>query len=332
MITGGPDGGACAGGAGDHRMAAGAGGRAIATAVLIVSHGTVQNLDDLAAFVTNIRRGRPPTPELVAELRRRYEAIGGSPLNAINAEIARKLQARLGMSVEWANRLWAPYTREAVALLASRGVRRIALVPLAPHSAHVYEADARAAADAHRVELTCAPNWGSNVALCEAFAARIASGLESAPSVERTCVVMTAHSLPRVAIEAGDPYEREVHAAAERVTAAVLRRTAPPARFALAFQSQGMSGGGAGGGQTEWLGPDLRATLDEAAAQGERHVLVAPIGFLADHVEILYDLDIEARAMAQERGLTFARVPSLNADDDFVGVLEEVVRAALAGS
>jgi protoporphyrin/coproporphyrin ferrochelatase len=298
---------------------------ATSTAALLVSHGTVQNLDDLGAFAANIRRGRPAPPELVAELRRRYEAIGGSPLNAITAEVARKLEAVLGIHVGWASRMWAPYARDVIGALAERGVRRIALVPLAQHSAHVYAADAKAAASAHGIELLCAPNWGLHDGLCEAFATRIAGAL--AAGAARACVVMTAHSLPRSVIDSGDPYESDVRGAAEKVAAAVLRRAAAPARFVVAFQSQG--GAGVDGSSLQWLGPDLRSTLDQAAGRGERHVVVAPIGFLADHVEILYDLDIEARAMAEDRGLTFERTPSLNADDDFVRVLDDVVRSVL---
>ena len=279
------------------------------TAALLVSHGSVQDLDELGAFLTNIRHGRPAPPELVAELRRRYEAIGGSPLNSINAEVARKLHVRLGTRVAWANRLWAPYIRDAIADLASQGVQRIALVPLAQYSAHVYEADARVAADARGITLACAPNWGSSIGLCEAFASRIAAALEAMPSPLHTCVVMTAHSLPRAVVESGDPYERDVRAAADRIAAAVLGRAPAPGRFALAFQSQGASAGG-DGRRVEWLGPDLPTILDEVVVRGERHVLAAPIGFLADHVEILYDLDIEAKAMARDRGLTFSRIPS----------------------
>lgn len=301
--------------------------RPASTAALLVSHGTVQDLDDLGSFATNIRRGRPAPSELVAELRRRYEAIGGSPLNAITAEVARKLEAVLGMHVGWASRMWAPYTRDGIETLAARGVRRIALVPLAQHSAPIYSGDARLAANAHGIELLCTPNWGSHDGLCDAFASRIARALAAGADAARTCVVMTAHSLPQSVIDSGDPYEREVRAAAEKVAAAVLHRTAAPARFVVAFQSQG--GAGVGGFAQPWLGPDLRATLDQAAGRGERHVVVAPIGFLADHVEILYDLDIEARAMAEDRRLTFERIPSLNSDDDFVSVLADIVGTLL---
>jgi ferrochelatase len=127
-------------------------------------------------------------------------------------------------------------------------------------------------------------------------------------------VILTAHSLPVSVIARGDPYERNLRASA----AAVAERLGPRVRTAVAFQSQGM------GARDAWLGPDLRAELDAAAARGDRRVVLAPIGFLADHVETLYDLDIEAAAMARERGLEMRRAPALGDDDDLVEVLAEV--------
>lgn len=290
-------------------------------AVLLVSHGSVDDLDDLVPFVTNVRRGHPPPPELVAELRRRYEAIGGrSPLNAINAELAGKLARRLGVRVALANRLWRPVVRDVVATLVAEGVRRLAVVPLAQHSGHVYAEDARRAVEGVDVDLRCASSWGGVSALSVAFASRIAATVAPLPESDRTTVVLTAHSLPRSIVDSGDPYEREVRGSAGDVEALVRQRLGRQVRMLLSFQSQGMSAG-PGGRPVEWLGPDLRATIDAAAARGDRHLVFSPIGFLADHVEILYDLDVEARAMATDRGLSYARVPSLNADDDFVEVL-----------
>lgn len=295
-------------------------------AVVVVSHGTVDDLDDLAPFVTNVRRGRPAPPELVAELRRRYEAIGGSPLNRINAELAAKLSARLGVPVVAANRLWSPLVRDVIAKLAREGVRRIGVVPLAQHSVHVYAEDAKRAAEGTGVELDCAPPWGSRPDLTAAFASRIAATLAGGGGA-RTAVVMTAHSLPRSVVDAGDPYERDVRASAEAIASAVRARLAgTEVSFLVAFQSQGM----AGAAPIEWLGPDLRAALDAAKASGASRVVLAPVGFLADHVEVLYDLDVEARAMAVERGLSYARSPSLNADDDLVEVLAALARPLLA--
>jgi ferrochelatase len=144
-----------------------------------------------------------------------------------------------------------------------------------------------------------------------------------------TTVILTAHSLPRSVVDAGDPYEREVRALADAVVALVRTRFGRNERFTLAFQSQGMTGVGPGVPPAPWLGPDLRTTLNDASSGGDGHVLFAPIGFLADHVEILYDLDVEARAMALERGLSYARVPSLNADGDFIEVLARIARPLL---
>jgi ferrochelatase len=287
-------------------------------AVLLVSHGTVDDLDDLAAFVTQVRRGHPPGAELVAELRRRYEAIGGqSPLNAVNARVASKLEARIGARTTWANRLWKPYVRDVLAELAADGVVHVAVVPLAQHSAHVYAEDARRAAEGTGVTVACAPGWGQSPKLLDAFARRI-RGVLGEPA--RTTVLLTAHSLPRVVVERGDPYEREVRASA----AAISERLGPGVQTAVAFQSQGLGASG------EWLGPDLATVLDLAAARGDARVVFAPIGFLADHVEILYDLDIEAAAMARDRGLTSVRAPSLNDDDDLIDVLADVARPLLA--
>jgi ferrochelatase len=289
-------------------------------AVVLVSHGTVDDLDDLPAFVTNVRRGHPPGAELVAELRRRYAAIGGrSPLNDINTELARKLAAVLGVPVALANRLWKPSVREVLARLAEEGATRIAIVPLAQYSAHVYADDARRAAEGTGLQLACAPDWGSTEALCAAFAKRILAAL-AGQDLARTTVVMTAHSLPKAVVLHGDPYEREVRAAATAVAAKL-----GPVRTAVAFQSQGMSGA-----PGDWLGPDLPTTLDEAKARGDALVVFAPIGFLADHVEILYDLDIEAAALARDRGIQTARSASPNADDDMVSVLAEVARPLLS--
>jgi ferrochelatase len=298
------------------------------SAVLLVSHGGVDDLGDLEAFVTRVRRGRTPSPELVAELRRRYTAIGGSPFNAINAELSARLRSRLGQRVATANRLSAPFVRDVVARLRDEGVRRLAVVPLAQHSTHVYAADACSAAEGFGLDVRCASAWGRVPALSQAFAARIVAALGALPPGEPATVIMTAHSLPKSVVDGGDPYEREVRGSFDDVAAIVRSRVdgAPP--LVLAFQSQGMSG--AGERPVPWLGPDLPATIEKAADVGARHVVFAPIGFLADHVEVLYDLDVEARALAAARGLGYARAASLNADDDLVQVLAAVAAPLLA--
>ncbi len=295
-------------------------------AILLVSHGTVHDLEDLEAFVTRVRRGRPAPPDAVRDLRRRYEAIGGrSPLSAINARLAEALATATGERVAMANRLATPFVRDVVAELASQGVTRVAVVALAQHSVHIYAADARAAAEGTGVSVRCAPAWGRLPALTEAFAARIAEALDAVPRGESVGVIATAHSLPRAVVEAGDPYERDVRGASADVEALVRARCAGrPLRWSLAFQSQGM--GTPGEKDIAWLGPDLATSIQGAAEQGAGCVVFAPIGFLADHVEVLYDLDVEARGLVEARGMTYRRARSLNADADLVAIL-----AALAG-
>jgi len=308
-------------------------------AVLLVSHGTVDDLDDLPAFVTNIRRGHAPPPELVDELRTRYQAIGGqSPLNAINADVARALEAhlaRFGVAVRAANRLWRPYPRDVLAGLAGEGITRIAAIPLAQHSARVYADSVRAAAASiereggPRLDVACAADWGQTPELVDAFAARARAALLAIPEGERraTALVVSAHSLPAAAIAEGDAYERELRASADAIFARLGADC--PAHRAIAFQSQGMSTG-PGGRKVEWLGPDLPATFRALRDAGATRVVILPAGFLADHVEILYDLDVEARALAEAIGMTLTRTASLNASPDLVAALAAVARPLLA--
>jgi ferrochelatase len=300
------------------------------TAVVLVAHGTVDALDDLPEFLTNIRRGQAPPPDLVAEVRRRYEAIGGrSPLNAINRELADQLGRRLGVFVRFANRLFHPYPKEVLGDLARSGVRRIVVVPLAQHSASVYgEAVKEAAKEVAGIDdVWCAENWGRIPELTRAYADAVAETLARVPPGEeaKTALVFTAHSLPVSVIEAGDPYEREVRGSAEDIVAELERRGERSfSEHLVAFQSQGMSKG-PGGRPIAWLGPDLKQALEALASRGRRHVVFAPIGFLADHVEILYDLDIEARAWAEELGILSHRTASLNATEPLVAALAAVV-------
>lgn len=304
------------------------------TAVVLIAHGTVESLDDLPEFLANIRRGHAPPPELVEEVRRRYEVIGGrSPLLDITYEVARKLEARLGLPTRVAMRLFRPYPKEVIAKLAEEGIRRIVTVPLAQHSAGVYGAAMIAAAREvdPSIEILCAKNWGRTPELTGAFADAIVDALAKVPVGEedRTALVLTAHSLPLPIIQAGDPYEREFRASAEDVVAEVRRRGGRFAEHVVAFQSQGIGTG------MEWLGPDLRTTLEQVAKRGTKHVVVAPIGFLADHVEILYDLDVEAKGWCEgeetkDLGMVLHRSTSLNAGDGLIDALARVAGDVLA--
>ena len=300
-------------------------------AVLLVAHGTVEDLDDLPAFLRNIRRGHEAPPELLAETRRRYEVIGGrSPLLATTRALAAKLEARVGAPVRAGMRLWKPFVRDVLAELAQDGARRVAVVPLAQYSTKVYGDFVRRAAKelAHeggaQLDLQVLGDWGGDLGLVALFADLIRAAAAKLTDAERarTCLLVTAHSLPKAVIAAGDAYQAEFERGAWLVADAV-KDVLPEAR--VGYQSEGASGG-------EWLAPGLRASLDAIAAEGRfDRVLVAPVGFLADHVETLYDLDVEARGFARERGLELVRCALPNDSDAFADVLAALARPLLEG-
>jgi protoporphyrin/coproporphyrin ferrochelatase len=293
------------------------------TAVLLSCHGTVEKVSDLPAFLANIRRGRPTPPHVLEEVTRRFEAIGGSPLMRITAEQARALEARLGIPVRVAGRLFHPYPSEVVSELARQGVTTILSLPLAPQSVDVYHASVREALLSHpEIELRSAPTWGREPALIDAFVEVIFEALARFPEAEsaRVPVLLTAHSLPQRIIDAGDRYEAQFRAMADDVGARVAARGNP---VRVAFQSQGMDGGA-------WLGPDLPETFRAIAREGFRAALIAPIGFVAEHVETLYDLDIEAPKLAADAGIArLERAAAPNARPRFIDALEAVARALL---
>ena len=290
--------------------------------VLLVAHGTVERLDDMPRFLERIRHGRPASPELVAELVRRYQAIGGSPLLQITNQQAAALTERVGLPVLVGMRLWDPSVEDALRQAAERGVTRLVVLPLAPFSVHVYWQAAQRSRQAVAAELgdrtpvlVPVEAWGEEPELIAAQARGIEPLLSAEPADE-TALILSFHSLPTRVIDTGDPYQGLAERAA-RTVAQALRRS-----HELAFQSQGADGG-------SWLGPDLPSVFERVAQEGRRAVVVAPIGFLAEHVETLYDLDIEAKALAEQRGLRFQRAPALNADPGLVSAMGAVVERAL---
>jgi ferrochelatase len=288
-------------------------------ALLLVAHGTVDELDELPEFVTRIRRGHPAPPELLAELRRRYEAIGGrSPLNEINRRLAARVESETGVTTRVANRLARPLVSEVLEELAKGGTTHVASVPLAQYSASVYAEAVEGAAKELGLTTRCASSWSQDPALIEAYAAAIREAL-SGVDVSRATVVISAHSLPVAAIRAGDAYEREFRAAADAI---IARLASAAVRTTVAFQSQGMNAPGAR--PVEWLGPDLLAAIDACQARGDRDVVFAPVGFLADH-------DIEARGWVEARGMAYRRTRSLNDGDALTGVIVRIGRGLLNG-
>jgi ferrochelatase len=300
--------------------------------VVLVSHGTVRQASadatmasrarDMREFLGRIRHGRPASDELVDEMLRRYDAIGGSPLAVHTAAQASALQERMDVPVLVATRFGEPSLCDAITQAAALGIRRLCVVPLAPFSVKIYVDAFVDAAEGLRREGATVPEclgveaWGTEHAFVEAHAEAIESALAEDRTGDRTALVLTAHSLPTRVIAAGDGYQREVEACASAITNRVGRRGV------IAYQSQGADGGA-------WLGPDLQTALRTIRSEGASDVVLAPIGFLAEHVETLYDLDIEAVTWCAEIGLTMHRVPALNTAPRLIEALEAVALRAL---
>lgn len=298
------------------------------TGVVLMAYGTPRRPEDIEAYYTDIRRGRPPTPELLAELTARYAAIGGvSPLAARTEAQAAGLQSALddrapgAFSVVIGTKHAQPRIEDAVAELADRGVRRAVGLVLAPHysafSVGQYLDRARAAGDEVGVAIDGIDSWHLDPAYLDFCAHGVRAGLARLPAGSK--VVFTAHSLPQRILASGDPYPDQLRATAGAVAERV--GLAPWSGWAVAWQSAGRT-------PEPWIGPDILTVIDElAAAEGATGVLVCACGFVADHLEVLYDLDIEARARAERQGLAFARTPAVNDDPGVMAALAERVLA-----
>ena len=300
------------------------------TGVLLTAVGGPSSLDEVGPFLVDIRGGRPATAELVAEFRERYAKIGGrSPLLEVSNAQAAALESRLrelgdpfpcyvGM------RNWTPRIRDVYARMLSDGVGRVVVLPLTPyHSRRSVGAYFRAVREAEeRVgkppETLYIESWNTEPALLDAFAGKMAEGVARLASrgFRDPAVVFTAHSLPRKLMEDGDDYEKEL-----LETMRLVLAQSKPARTRMAYQSAGRT-------DEPWLGPSLDETLHALAKAGEKAVLVVPFGFISDHLELLYDLDIEARETAEGLGMAFDRAASLNTDPRFIDAMAAAVRAA----
>lgn len=299
------------------------------TGVAVMAYGTPASPDDVLAYYTDIRRGRPPTDEQLADLARRYDAIGGiSPLaertEAQRVALQAALDARapgeyvVGLGLKHA----APTIEAGVAELVGRGIDRVVGLVLAPHwssmSVGEYLRRAGGAAAAAGVAFAGIESWATEPAYVDFLAADVRRRLAAMPA--NTKVVFTAHSLPARIVETGDAYPDEL-----RATAAAVARAAglhPWAQWSVAWQSAGRT-------PEPWLGPDILAVVDElAVSENADGLLVCPCGFVADHLEVLYDLDIEAAGRAGERGLVFDRTTSMNDDPTVIAALAERVLTA----
>ena len=273
--------------------------------VLLLAHGAPERIEDVPEYLSFVRGGQPVSARVLDEVTSRYAAIGGSsPLTRWTRAQAEALQAVLKIPVFYGMRNWHPFVKDTMDRVREAGVDRLASVCLAPQfsqmSVGLYMKHTVAAADG--VELQWATSYHDEPLLIEAFAERL-TGL-------RGKVLFTAHSLPA-------PNER--YDAEARATASAVAARLGLSDWDFAYQSQGMSGG-------TWLGPMVESCLDRYAAEGVREVVIAPIGFVCDHVEILYDIDVLFRAYAAERGITLTRPESLNGSPTFTRALAEVVQ------
>ncbi len=292
--------------------------------VLAMAYGTPRDRDDIAAYYTDIRRGHPPTAEQLDALTLRYDAIGGTfPLRAITDAQLDALQGALDeiepdrFTVVLGTKHSTPSIDEGVAALAADDIDRAIGVVLAPHWSTVsvgqYAAKAAAAGDLHGVAVETIPSWHLLPAYVDFLVAAVADALVDVPDGE---VVFTAHSVPERVVAMGDPYPDQ------------LRETAIAVAERLALRSWSVGWQSAGRTADPWLGPDVLEILRDRAAAGSAGVVVCACGFTADHLEVAYDLDIEAAALAGELHLPFARTRSVNDDATVMAGLAALVSRA----
>jgi ferrochelatase len=295
--------------------------------VLLLAHGAPDRLEDIPAFLLNVRGGRKLPEAAVNEIIRRYGLIGGSPLLRLTTSQAQGLAKRLGRPIYVGMRNWKPFISDAVGQIAADGVERVVALCLAPQNSRtsiglyrrcLLEETERLAP---QVRVVFIDNWHDHPGLVEAFRERVATALArvEAEAAGPVPVIFTAHSVPQKTIEDGDPYEQQV-----KETAALVARALGLEEYEVAFQSQGMT-------SEPWIGPTVESLIDRKAAQGRRHLLLAPVGFVCDHVEILYDIDVVFREYGKARGVTVHRTESLNDSSLFIEALAAIVTERAGG-
>ena len=298
--------------------------------VLLMAYGTPETPDQVEAYFTHIRGGRTPSPEAVANLRHRYELVGGrTPLLAITeatrAALEEALNARAGgprYRVYAGMKHWHPFIGEVMPRMAADGVREVLAIALAPHYSQISIGGYRkaveesAAALGEPFTITFVDDWHLQPEYLDLIAEHIRAAREQFPAAERDNIltVFSAHSLPERIRTWDDPYERQLLASSKAVAERLGLRD-----WRFAWQSAGHTG-------EPWLGPDIVDYLDTLHAEGVRNVLQVPIGFVADHLEILYDIDYEAKNKAAELGMTLHRTAMPNATPGFIRTLQAIVQ------
>jgi protoporphyrin/coproporphyrin ferrochelatase len=297
------------------------------TAVLLLAHGSPDSPDDVPEFLRRVTGGRELPPEVVEEVKRRYQAIGRSPLTAITLRQGELLAAKIGIPVYVGMRNWHPFIAQTLKRMVTDGIHRAVVICMAPQNSRtsvgLYRTSLRACADPE-MTFDFVESWHDQPYLIQAFAEKLKAGREKARREAGSAipVIFTAHSVPQRTILEGDPYDVQAKRTAELVAAAAsLDRT----EWRFAFQSQGMSSGA-------WLGPTVESTILDLARSGFSGILIQPIGFVCDHVEVLYDIDIAFRQFAGREKLRLWRTESLNDSALLVSALAELAKARLTAA
>jgi protoporphyrin/coproporphyrin ferrochelatase len=282
------------------------------TAVILMAYGSPERPEDIPAYFEDIRGGRPVRPEAVAELTERYRRIGGrSPLNEIAEAQRAALEVETGLPVFVGMKHWHPWIADAVDAALAGGAERIVALVLAPHYSRMsiggYRDRLETALDG-RADLSFVESWHDHEPYIDLLVDRV-QGTDAH-------VVFTAHSLPERILADGDPYRDQL-----LETSQLVAERAGVEHWSFAFQSESATG-------EPWLGPDILDELGALYGGGVRKVLVAPVGFVSDHLEILWDIDVEAREKAAELGLQLDRIESLNDDPAFIRALADLVKKA----
>ena len=299
-------------------------------AVLLMAYGTPDRLDDVEAYFTHIRGGRKPPPEAVANLVARYERVGGAtPLRRISEEVRAALEKALAdkgepYRVYLGMKHWHPYIADTMARMQADGVTDVTCLALAPHCSRMsVGAYCQTVEETNRAlgapfALRFVTSWYDQPRFIEMMAGAVRSALLRFPETDRdnVAVVFTAHSLPERIRTWGDAYEAELAESSSQVARQAL---IGPWRFA--WQS-------AGGTHEPWIGPDVLDELDVLWQEHVRNVLLVPIGFVCDHLEVLYDIDVEAKEKARSLGMRLERTALPNATPAFIRVLADVVKNA----
>jgi protoporphyrin/coproporphyrin ferrochelatase len=288
----------------------------VSAAIVLMAYGSPERIEDVPAYYADIRGGRPIRPELLEELTGRYRRLGiedRNPLNEITERTRAALEHELGLPVFTGMKHWTPRIADAVETAVAGGAETIVGLVLAPHYSRMSIGGYRAQLEealGDRSELLFVERWHDEAALVELWAKRLRGS--------DAHVVFTAHSLPARILGEGDPYKDEL-----LETSRLIADAAGTQDWSFSFQSESQTG-------EPWLGPDILDHLEALHAEGITHVLLAPIGFVADHLEIRWDLDTEAQEKASEIGMQLDRAQMPNDDPAFVAVLAGIVRRAVA--